>query len=319
MPAREPTRSRLPRAAALPSAADGRRRAGRCSPVVLVALVLVAARGSAPTSAARADVALRARPDRGRAARRPRSPRRIRAALAPLVGDEPRRASTATPAPPARRRVAEVADARFDRDFPHTLTVAVAPERPVAVLRRGRDAWLVSARGRVLRAARRRASYPRLPRIWLARAVDVVARSRRSSDAGRAERGRGGRAARPLRVPGAASRQVRDERRRSSRCVLALGHRAAPRRHGRPAAEARDREAAPASVPTAPALPRRQRPRAAGRRAPTLKSEVEVEGLLACKFALTAGDDGTYPAASRAGLPAPIAQVELQVEHWTRL
>ena len=41
--------------------------------------------------------------------------------------------------------VSEVADARFDRAFPHTLKVRVQLERPVAVLRRGSDAWLVSA------------------------------------------------------------------------------------------------------------------------------------------------------------------------------
>ena len=38
----------------------------------------------------------------------------------------------------------------FDRDFPHTLKVRVRLERPVAVLRRGADAWLVSASARVL-------------------------------------------------------------------------------------------------------------------------------------------------------------------------
>jgi cell division protein FtsQ len=55
----------------------------------------------------------------------------------------------------------------FDRAFPQTLRVTVVAERPVAVLRRGTDAWLVSERGRVLRAlpgARPSA----LPRIWVA-------------------------------------------------------------------------------------------------------------------------------------------------------
>lgn len=60
-----------------------------------------------------------------------------------------------------------VASVTLDRSFPHTLRVTVTPEQPVAVLRRGADAWLVSAEGRVLEmtAARKR---PRLPRIWLA-------------------------------------------------------------------------------------------------------------------------------------------------------
>jgi hypothetical protein len=54
----------------------------------------------------------------------------------------------------------------FDRAFPQTLRVTVFAERPVAVLRRGGDAWLVSERGRVLRelGPKRPAS---LPRIWI--------------------------------------------------------------------------------------------------------------------------------------------------------
>ena len=66
-----------------------------------------------------------------------------------------------------------VASATYDRAFPHTLRVRVAPERPVAVLRRGPQAWLVSARGRVLyRVALR--STPRLPRIWVPTATPVA-------------------------------------------------------------------------------------------------------------------------------------------------
>ena len=59
-----------------------------------------------------------------------------------------------------------VESVRLDRSFPHTLRVAVTPEQPVAVLRRGAEAWLVSASGRVLEegGARERT---RLPRIWL--------------------------------------------------------------------------------------------------------------------------------------------------------
>jgi cell division protein FtsQ len=59
-----------------------------------------------------------------------------------------------------------VVTAGYDRDFPHTLRVLIVPESPVAVLRRGADAWLASARGRVVgRVARSR--YRSLPRIWL--------------------------------------------------------------------------------------------------------------------------------------------------------
>jgi cell division protein FtsQ len=77
----------------------------------------------------------------------------------------------------ARRlsRVADVAHARFDRAFPHTLRVLVQLERPVAVLRRGADAWLVSASARVLRPLE--PPYPSLPRIWVPRSVDVAVNS----------------------------------------------------------------------------------------------------------------------------------------------
>jgi len=75
----------------------------------------------------------------------------------------------------AARRLAsvpEVAAARFDRAFPHTLKVRVRLERPVAVLRQGIDAWLVSASARVLRKLER--PYPRLPRIWVPRSADIT-------------------------------------------------------------------------------------------------------------------------------------------------
>jgi hypothetical protein len=62
--------------------------------------------------------------------------------------------------------------ASYDRDFPHTLRIRVVPERPVAVLRRGPDSWLVSARGRVI-ARLARGALPTLPRIWLGAAALV--------------------------------------------------------------------------------------------------------------------------------------------------
>jgi cell division protein FtsQ len=94
----------------------------------------------------------------------------VRATLAPYRGTSLVSFDTAR----AGRRlsaVADVATARFDRAFPHTLKVRVRLERPVAILRQGRDAWLVSASARVLREARR--PYPPLPRIWVPRSVDV--------------------------------------------------------------------------------------------------------------------------------------------------
>lgn len=52
----------------------------------------------------------------------------------------------------------------IDRSFPHTLRIAVVPERPLAVVRQEDDAWLVSDRGRVIRAVEKRGA-PRRPRI----------------------------------------------------------------------------------------------------------------------------------------------------------
>jgi hypothetical protein len=71
--------------------------------------------------------------------------------------------------------VAEVADTRFDRAFPHTLKVRVRTERAVAVLRQGSDAWLVSSTARVLRRLER--PYPRFPRIWVPRSAEIAVNS----------------------------------------------------------------------------------------------------------------------------------------------
>ena len=65
-----------------------------------------------------------------------------------------------------------VVSARYDRDFPHTLRVFVQPERPVAVVRRGPDSWLVSARARVT-ARLEPGTRPSLPRIWVERAMPI--------------------------------------------------------------------------------------------------------------------------------------------------
>jgi cell division protein FtsQ len=65
-----------------------------------------------------------------------------------------------------------VATARLDRAFPHTLRIDVRPEHPVAILRRGRDSWLVSARGRVLTRVPT-GSQRVLPRIWIRTATPV--------------------------------------------------------------------------------------------------------------------------------------------------
>jgi cell division protein FtsQ len=68
--------------------------------------------------------------------------------------------------------LAGVRSAVVDRAFPHTLRIRVAPEVAVAVLRRGRDSWLVSARGRVIGMIERGAQRS-LPRIWLPSSTEL--------------------------------------------------------------------------------------------------------------------------------------------------
>ncbi len=80
--------------------------------------------------------------------------------------------------------VPDVRDASLDRAFPHSLVVVVDSERPVAVLRRGAGAWLVSTRGRLLRPIPRGTSL-RLPRIWAGRDATVTLGQTLSLDDGR--------------------------------------------------------------------------------------------------------------------------------------
>jgi cell division septal protein FtsQ len=96
---------------------------------------------------------------------------RVRAALAPLEGTSLVEFRSSE----LERRIAglpDVVTASADRSFPHTLVVDVREERVLAVLRRGTESWLLSARGRVLLPLARGAR-PRLPRIWVTRAVDL--------------------------------------------------------------------------------------------------------------------------------------------------
>jgi cell division protein FtsQ len=96
----------------------------------------------------------------------------IRSALEPLDGES----LVSFDSSAAARRLAalpQVAQAHFDRDFPHTLRVLVKVEEPVALLREASSAWLVSASGRVL-ADLHGGSYPPLPRIWLDTGTDVT-------------------------------------------------------------------------------------------------------------------------------------------------
>jgi cell division septal protein FtsQ len=59
----------------------------------------------------------------------------------------------------------------YDRNFPHTLRVVVRPETPVAIARRGADAWLISSSAKVISKvpAGTRHSFPA---VWLTRSGD---------------------------------------------------------------------------------------------------------------------------------------------------
>jgi cell division protein FtsQ len=101
----------------------------------------------------------------------PRVRAEVRSALEPVLG----RSLVGFDGGALERRLdalPDVQDIRYDRAFPHTLRIRIVPERPVAVLRRGREAWLVSARGRVMRPVSRQAAGA-LPRVWVPRAADV--------------------------------------------------------------------------------------------------------------------------------------------------
>ncbi|HEY3541664.1 MAG TPA: FtsQ-type POTRA domain-containing protein [Gaiellaceae bacterium] len=70
-----------------------------------------------------------------------------------------------------------VVAAGYDRSFPHTLHIDVVPERPVAVVRQGAKAWLVSARGRVMAPVPPHAlahGAHALARIWIPRSTAVA-------------------------------------------------------------------------------------------------------------------------------------------------
>ena len=92
--------------------------------------------------------------------------KQVAQALAPLVGKslvgldggEVVRRAEALPT---------VISATYDREFPNTLRMTIVPEHPVAVLRDGPAAWVVSERGRVIRPIAADGAST-LPRIWLA-------------------------------------------------------------------------------------------------------------------------------------------------------
>jgi cell division protein FtsQ len=76
-----------------------------------------------------------------------------------------------------------VLSAHYDRAFPHTLRISVVPESPVAVVHRGKETWLVSARGRVMGRIPNGTSGG-LARIWVKRATTVSVGDVLAVDAG---------------------------------------------------------------------------------------------------------------------------------------
>jgi cell division protein FtsQ len=108
----------------------------------------------------------------------------VRAALAGVVGTSLLRVDGGDLAD----RLAGVPDVlafRYDRHFPHTLRVTIRRERPVLVLHRQPDSFLVSATGRVLRklAHPRRSS---LPRFWVPKTTRLAVGDDLSADDGAA-------------------------------------------------------------------------------------------------------------------------------------
>jgi cell division protein FtsQ len=97
----------------------------------------------------------------------PRVEARVHAALAEPLTDESLLSVDRADIDRALVGLPDVQAIAFDRAYPRTLRVTVVAERPVAVLRRGTDAWLISERGRVLRALPEERPAA-LPRIWVA-------------------------------------------------------------------------------------------------------------------------------------------------------
>ena len=99
--------------------------------------------------------------------------RQVQRALAPFVG----KSLLSLDGRALARRVEAlptIVSVEYDRAFPHTLRVTVVPERAVAVLHRGKETWLVSARGRVVSRIPN-LTHGSLARIWVPRSTAVEA------------------------------------------------------------------------------------------------------------------------------------------------
>jgi cell division protein FtsQ len=97
----------------------------------------------------------------------------VRRAAAPLVGTS-LLALDGTSLRAQLEALPDVVAIRYDRAFPHTLRVTVVPERAVAVVRSGKESWLVSARGRAM-ARVPRGGEGRLARVWVPSATAITA------------------------------------------------------------------------------------------------------------------------------------------------
>jgi cell division protein FtsQ len=100
---------------------------------------------------------------------RPSVVERVEAALTPIEGTSLVSLDAAT-IDQRLRALPDVSLVAYDRAFPHTARIVVSAERPVAVLRKGAQAWLVTERGRVLEQLDDPSGWS-LPRIWIADAA----------------------------------------------------------------------------------------------------------------------------------------------------
>jgi cell division protein FtsQ len=99
--------------------------------------------------------------------------REVRAAVRPFVGRSLVSLDRAS-VERAILAIPKVRSVRIDRDFPNTLRIFVVREHTVAVLRRGRDAWLIASSGKVVRPFEVGKGQT-LPRIWAPTSVAVTA------------------------------------------------------------------------------------------------------------------------------------------------
>jgi hypothetical protein len=100
---------------------------------------------------------------------RPSVVERVETALGPIDGTSLLSLDAAT-IDRRLRALPDVSLVSYDRAFPHTAKIVVSAERPVAILRKGAQAWLVTERGRVLQQLEDPAGWS-LPRLWIADAA----------------------------------------------------------------------------------------------------------------------------------------------------